>query len=76
MQSGKSCKTFEQSEKSKSKQRKGNRRRCQLGRGLVVVLTISQCEKVAWGLEDTATDLGISVGATHKAIKLKNTSEL
>jgi len=37
--------------------------------------TFSQNEKVGWGIENTAQDLGISVGATHKAIKIATAIE-
>lgn len=37
--------------------------------------TFSQNEKVGWGIEDTAQDLGISVGATYKAIKIATAIE-
>lgn len=37
--------------------------------------TFSRDEKVGWGIEDTAKDLGISVGATHKAIQIATAIE-
>jgi len=37
--------------------------------------TFSRNEKVGWGIENTAQDLGISIGATHKAIKIATAIE-
>lgn len=37
--------------------------------------TFSQSEKVGWGIEDTARDLNISVGAAHKSIQIATAVE-